>query len=82
MSPTNTSPDKEIYAIFRIKALKHPNIDQILARCLDKSFLKGDIGQWFILGSRCNLNRFQVEPKSAGRVMSAVLTSPPTAQHP
>ena len=25
-----------------------------------------DIGQWFILGSRCNLNRFQVEPKSAG----------------
>ena len=44
--------------------------------------LQIDIGQWFIPGSRCNLNRFQVEPKSAGRVMSAVLTSPPTAQHP
>jgi len=33
----------------------------------DSSFVgASDIGQWFILGSRCNLNRFQVEPKSAG----------------
>ena len=40
-----------------------------------------DIGQWFILGSRCNLNRFQVEPKSAGGLFitstrSALLEDP------
>ena len=45
----------------------------------DSSFVgASDIGQWFILGSRCNLNRFQVEPKfGAGW---SVLTSPPPGQ--